>query len=122
MIKTFQDLDVWQQGHKFVLKIYTLTKKFPTAERFGLVSQLQRAAVSITCNIAEGFSRYYFKDRVRFYYQARGSLSEAQNLVLIAQDVNYISAKTAQELLVESHRVNNILNGLIKKTCEINKK
>lgn len=70
-IKDFTDLNAWKEGHKFVLGIYELTNNFPKDERFGLISQLRRAAVSITSNIAEGFSRYYFKDKVRFYYIAR---------------------------------------------------
>jgi len=78
-IKDFTNLNAWKEGHRLVLSVYEFTKEFPEDERFGLISQLRRASVSITSNIAEGFARYYFKDKVRFYYMARGSVSEVQN-------------------------------------------
>ena len=64
--KTFQDLIVWQKAHQFVLAIYTVTKKFPPDERFGLISQIRRASVSIPANIAEGFSKKTKPDKARF--------------------------------------------------------
>ena len=119
MIKSFRDLEAWHNAHQLVIKIYQITKGFPAEERFGLISQLQRAVVSITCNIAEGFSRYYFKDRMRFYYQARGSIGEVENLLLIAKDIGYLKNEIMEGLLDELEKVNTILNGLIKKTNEM---
>jgi four helix bundle protein len=78
-IKNFYDLDAWKKTHKLVLEIYQITKDFPKDEAYGIIGQLRRAASSITANIAEGFSRYHFKDKIRFYYQARGSIAEVQN-------------------------------------------
>ncbi|MEK7166858.1 MAG: four helix bundle protein [Patescibacteria group bacterium] len=78
-IKNFYNLNAWQKGHQLVLGIYKITKDFPKEEIFGTVSQLRRAASSITANIAEGFERYHFKDKIRFYYQSRGSIAEVQN-------------------------------------------
>ncbi len=75
-ITTFFDLKAWQVAHALTLKIYEITKDFPQSERFGITSQLQRAASSITANIAEGFARYHYKDKARFYYQSRGSAAE----------------------------------------------
>jgi len=118
MIKSFRDLEVWKQGHQLVVKIYRITKKFPSEEKFGIVSQIQRAAVSITSNIAEGFSRFYYKDRIRFYYQSRGSISEVENLLLIAQDIGYLDKNTVEELIRDLENINIILNGLINKTLE----
>ena len=63
--KEFTDLIVWQEGHKLVLMIYKICKKFPENEKFGLVSQMQRAAVSITSNIAEGFGRRHNKEKTK---------------------------------------------------------
>lgn len=120
MIKNFRDLDVWKIGHEFVVKIYKLTEKFPDSERYGIISQIQRAAVSITSNIAEGFSRYYFRDRIRFYYQSRGSASEVENLLLIAKDIGYLKIETLNELLKDTERIIAMLNGLIRKTSEMN--
>lgn len=79
-IKEFYDLDIWQKAHKLVIGLYALTKGFPEDERFGLVSQIRRSAVSITANIAEGFGRYRYKDKVNFYYHSRGSVSETQKI------------------------------------------
>ena len=113
-IQSFQDLEVWQKGHALVLKIYEITKRFPREEIYGLSSQLQRAAVSITANIAEGFSRYHYRDKINFYYTARGSVSEVQNLLLIARDVTYVSSDIAQPLLERADETRRLLNGLVR--------
>ena len=90
-IRDFTDILAWQEGHKLVLDIYRLTKKFPKEEIFGLVSQMRRAAVSVTSNIAEGFGRQGYKEKVQFFYVAQGSLIELKNQLLIARDIGYIS-------------------------------
>ena len=89
-INCFYDLDVWKVAHELVLSIYEITAHFPQSEKYGLVSQMQRAVSSVTANIAEGFSRYHYKDKIRFYYISRGSLSEAQNFLLVSRDLSYI--------------------------------
>ena len=109
----FTDLVAWKDGHKLVLDIYKLVERFPKKEQFGLSSQIERAAVSITSNIAEGFSRYYFKDKIRFYYMARGSVSEVQNLLIIAKDLHYTGDKLSDELIERSNRAQALINGLI---------
>ena len=73
-IKSFTDLKTWQEGHQIVILVYKITKEFPKEEIFGLVSQMRRAVVSITSNIAEGFGRQTYKEKVQFYYIAQGSL------------------------------------------------
>lgn len=115
-IKDFTDLKVWQFAHKFIIQIYIITKEFPVHERYGLINQLRRAAVSITSNIAEGFSRFSYKDRVRFYLNARGSLSECQNQILISRDIGYLESKKTQDLLQEAIQIRQLLNGLIRAT------
>jgi len=112
-IKNFTDLDAWREGHRFVLKIYEIVKKFPRKELFGLSAQLERAAVSITSNVAEGFSRYYFKDKVRFYYMSRGSISETQNLLLVAKDLKYIDTNLFNENFEQTCKIQSLINGLI---------
>lgn len=84
-IKSFTDLDAWKESHKLVLEIYKITRNFPTSEKFGLTNQLQRSAISITSNIAEGFSRQSDKEKVQFYFTAAGTLSELQNQLLVAR-------------------------------------
>ena len=113
-IENFYDLDAWKKGHRLVLEIYNITKDFPKDERFGIVSQIRRAAASITANIAEGFARYHFKDKVRFYYQARGSIAEIQNFLLLAKDLNFISVETCEKLGKKANNVRKLINGLIK--------
>ncbi|PIR94362.1 four helix bundle protein [Candidatus Falkowbacteria bacterium CG10_big_fil_rev_8_21_14_0_10_39_11] len=90
-INEFYDLIAWKKAYSLVLNIYKITKGLPKEEVYGLISQMRRAAISITANIAEGFSRYHFKDKVRFYYQSRGSLSEVLNFVLVIRDLSYIN-------------------------------
>ena len=115
-IRSFTDLDTWKKGHQFVLGIYKITKGFPKHEIYGLTSQLRRSAVSITANVAEGFNRFSFKDKNRFYYNARGSISESQNHILIARDIGYIDNSTSQELFTQASNIQQILNGLIRAT------
>ncbi|KKR76512.1 MAG: hypothetical protein UU21_C0008G0019 [Candidatus Levybacteria bacterium GW2011_GWA2_40_8] len=85
-IQSFTDLEVWKQAHKLVIEIYRVTKKFPKEERYSLVDQMRRAAISITSNIAEGFSRQGKKEKLQFYFMARGSLTELQNQLLVARN------------------------------------
>ena len=115
-IKSFMDLDAWKEGHKLVIMIYKLTKKFPQAEQFGLSNQLRRAVVSITSNMAEGFSRNSYKEKVQFYSMALGSVTEVQNQILIAKDVGYITDEEYLSAEEKTIIVNKITNGLIKKS------
>lgn len=118
-IKSFTDLKAWGEGHKMVLMIYELTKKFPKEEVFGLTNQLRRAAVSFTSNIAEGFSRNSYKEKLQFYTMALGSLTEIQNQLLIARDINYITKDEFSEVAEQTVDVSKITNGLIKKSKTI---
>jgi len=113
-IKNFYDLEAWQEGHKLVLDIYKISESFPVEEKFGLVSQLRRAATSITANIAEGFTRYHFNDKTRFYYQARGSLGEVRNFLILAKDLRILGNEEHSELEERASQVRRLINGLIK--------
>lgn len=112
-IKSFTQLIVWKEGHTLVLEIYKITKSFPKEEKFGLTDQIRRAAVSITSNIAEGFSRHGSKEKIQFYYMSLGSLAELQNQLLIARDIGYITNETFSTLANQSVTVSKLLNGLI---------
>ncbi|MBU4347811.1 four helix bundle protein [Candidatus Parcubacteria bacterium] len=118
-IKKFTDLDAWKEGHKLVLMIYEITKIFPKEEMFGLISQMRRCAVSITSNIAEGFSRQSYKEKLQFYSIALGSITELQNQLLIAKDVNYIAKEQFQIIAEQSIKVHKITNGLIRSSKTI---
>lgn len=113
-IRSFTDLNVWREGHKLVLMIYRATKTFPDNEKFGLINQIRRAIVSVTSNIAEGFSRKSKKEKTQFFYTALGSLTEVQNQLLIARDLGYLDAKTFNELAHQTVVVSKLLNGIIK--------
>ncbi len=113
-IKSFTDLRVWQAGHQLVLDIYQATKEFPRDEMFGLTSQIRRASVSFTSNIAEGFSRQSYREKVQFYSVALGSLTELQNQLLIARDIEYITKTAFQKLADQTIALNKMTNGLIK--------
>lgn len=113
-IKSFTDLNAWKLGHFLVLDIYKITKKFPPEERYGLISQMQRAAVSITSNIAEGFSRNTNKDKVQFYCIAHGSLTELQNQLIIARDLKYLDKINFDSIAQQTIVVGKLINGLKK--------
>ena len=89
-IERFQDLEVWQLAHQLVLDVYRVASTFPSEERFGLISQLQRAAVSVPANIAEGFKRFGKADKARFYNIAEASLEEVKYYFILAKDLTYI--------------------------------
>ena len=115
-IKSFTDLEVWKEGHKFVILVYKETDEFPQKEIFALTNQMRRCAVSITSNIAEGFSRQSYKEKVQFYCIARGSLTELQNQLLIARDVGFLTKEKFRQLADQSVIVHRIMSGLIKKS------
>lgn len=110
----FQQLEVWQKSHKLVLMVYQVTKGFPGDERFGLVSQMRRAAISIPANIAEGFKRRGIQDKIRFYNIAEGSLEELKYFFILSKDLGYISSN--DDLIAQSETVGRLLNGLIAST------
>lgn len=112
-IYSFTDLEAWKEGHKLVLRVYEATRAFPKEEQFGLVSQMRRAAVSITSNIAEGFSRSSYREKAQFYFHALGSLTELQNQLLIARDVQYLTSGECGELMAQSSLVQKLTKGLI---------
>lgn len=85
----FRDVKVWQKAHRWVLDVYGYTKSLPGHERFGLTSQLRRAAVSIPANFAEGFRKQTKPDKLRFYNIAEGSISECEYYLILASDLGY---------------------------------
>jgi four helix bundle protein len=115
-IKSFTDLNAWKEAHLLVLSVYKTTHKFPKEEQFGLTNQIRRAVVSITSNIAEGFSRNSYKEKTQFYSIALGSLTEVQNQLLIARDLSYITRDEFLSLADKTVVVSKLLNGLIKKS------
>lgn len=113
-IKNFTDLNTWEYAHKLVLEIYKITESFPKKEKFILVNQILRAAISITSNIAEGFGRQGLKEKIQFYYLAQSSLTEVQNQLLISKDLEYLNKIKFNRLWEHSILVHKLLTGLIK--------
>ncbi|MBU4348118.1 four helix bundle protein [Patescibacteria group bacterium] len=115
-IKSFTDLKVWQEGHKLIIMIYKLTKKFPKDELYSLTNQMRRAAISITSNIAEGFGRQGYKEKIQFYYISQGSLIELKNQLLIAKDIGYLKQTDLQQIAEQANCTHKLLQGLISKS------
>jgi four helix bundle protein len=115
-IQSFTDLNAWREGRKLVLIIYKETEQFPDKEKYGLTDQMRRAAVSLTSNIAEGFTRRSSKEKGRFYDMARASLVELQNQLIIARDVKYLSTENFKNIAEQSIIANKLVNGLLRAT------
>jgi four helix bundle protein len=90
-IDSFEQLKVWQHAHELVLSVYRATAQMPGDQRFGLCSQMQRAAVSVPANIAEGFKRHGKPEKIRFYNIAQGSLEELRYYFILCRDLQYLS-------------------------------
>lgn len=115
-IKEFWDLEAWKRAHELTIIIYRISKEFPKEELYGLTSQIRRSASSIAANISEGFNRYSFKDKIRFYHIARGSISETQNHILVAKAIGYTNQEKTEKVIVLASEIRKILNGLIRTT------
>ena len=115
-IAFFWDLIAWQKGHDLVKNIYVSTRSFPRIESYGLTSQIRRAAVSITSNIAEGYARQSFREKIRFYNISLGSLFEIQNQILLARDLNYIDVEVYKKLWEQCVEARKLIRGLIRST------
>jgi four helix bundle protein len=103
---------VWQKAHGLALKVYQLSKALPADERFGLVSQLRRAAVSVPTNIAEGSKRRTRQEYARFLNIAEGSAAEVEYLLMLASDLRYLSPSSARESIDTVGEVARMLHGL----------
>jgi four helix bundle protein len=111
-IENFQGLDVWQKAHQLVLAVYRVTKTFPADEKYGLVSQMRRAAVSTPANIAEGFKRRGQADKIRFYNTSETSLEELKYYFILSRDLEYITE--IEQLMADAETVSRLLYRLIE--------
>ncbi len=110
----FEKLEVWQLAKELAIELYGATKKFPVEERYGLVSQIYRAVISVASNIAEGASRTSKKDRAHFYQIAYSSLMEVAAQLIIARDLTFISSPENARLREKLQEISNKLNALYK--------
>ena len=111
---SFEKLEVWKESMKLVKMIYDVTKSFPISEKYGLTSQLRRATVSISSNLAEGTSRISNKDKAHFTTLSFSSAMEVLNQILIAKELEFLSDEKYLEMRKKISKITNMLNSLRK--------
>jgi len=112
--QTFEDLEVYQVAREFRKAMYHLAKRLPHEEKFGLTSQMRRAAVSLTNNIAEAHGRYHYLDQIKFMLQSRGSLEELLDDLNVCADEVYLPIQEIESVRQEGWRVHKLINGYIR--------
>ena len=112
--QTFEDLDTYKAAREFRKEMYAVTRRLPDFEKFELASQIRRAAVSLTNNIAEGHGRFHYLDQIKFMLQSRGSLEELQDDLNICEDEKYLPPVEVAKLKGDAECVHKILNGYIR--------
>lgn len=110
----YKNLDVWKESRKLASMIYAITSSFPEEEKFGLTSQLKRAAISVPSNIAEGVARNYNKETKQFFYISKGSVYEIETQIYLALDLNFIQENQAKEIFEQITTVRKLIIGFIK--------
>ncbi len=110
------DLEVYSLAEDFVIRIYRVTQTFPKEEVYGITSQLRRASLSIPLNVAEGFGRFHYNDRLQFLYNARGSLVEVKSLLRICTSLGYIDTQKSSQFNLDLMKIHVKLNNYIKAT------
>lgn len=118
-VKDFKDLEVWKAARDLRKDIYVLAKSLPDVEKFGLASQLRRAASSVTANIAEGFGRFGYQENVQHCRQARGSVYELRDHLTTCADEGYIPLPEARRLDQLAQRVAQLSNGYLRSTLAL---
>ena len=114
-MRDFKGLQVWQKAHRFALDVYQHSRGFPAEERFGLTSQVRRAALSTASNIAEGCGREGERELARYLGIAAGSATEGEYQLLLARDLGYLRDDIHQELDAQANEIKKMLNSLIQK-------
>lgn len=109
----FRQLVVWQKSYDLTLKIYKSSVSFPNEERYGITSQLRRAAYSIPSNIAEGYERNHRKEYLQFLHIAKGSLGELETFLMLCRDLKYVSDESYLDLENQRAEIGKMLKGLI---------
>jgi four helix bundle protein len=111
---SFEEMPVWQKAMNLAQKIFSITERLPKKEDYGLTSQIRRAALSVSGNIAEGFGRKHTKDKLQFYYASRGSLLETKNALIYGQRVGYFAEDLCIDLKKLVDETWKDLNALIQ--------
>ena len=114
VLKSHKDLDVWKRSIVLVTEIYRITKSFPDDEKYGMMNQMRRSAVSIPSNIAEGSARHTKRENIQFLYIALGSLSELETQLTISNNLEYITNDSLYTFQKEILEIKNMTIGLIR--------
>lgn len=114
IVRNYKELSVWQKAVGLAVEAYKLTRTFPNDEKFGMTSQLRRAATSISSNIAEGWGRGTTKEYIQFLLIARGSLMEMESQLVVGQKLGYLSEKGLHDFQTSIEEVGRMLNGLVR--------
>jgi len=118
-ITDFKDLEVWKVARELRSAVYLLCRRLPDLEKYGLATQLRRAATSVTANIAEGYGRYSYQENAQFCRQARGSVYEVRDHISTCEDQHYLTADESAQLDKLAHRVIQLVNGYIRSTLAL---
>lgn len=114
-MRPHKNLIAWKESIILVKNVYLITSKFPDTEKYGLISQLRRASVSISANISEGGARNTKKEFIHFLYISSGSLSEVETLLIISKELEYINNEELEKIENHINRISSLLQGLIRK-------
>ena len=114
-INSYRDLLVWRKGLELAQQLYKTTQSFPQEDRYGLISQIRRAAISVPSNIAEGQARYGQREFIQFLYIAKGSLAELDTQCIIAQELGYVEKQQNESVLLKIDELQRMLYCLIEK-------
>jgi len=117
-VNDFTDLETWQVGRRLRKEVYDITRGFPAEEKYGLSSQMRRAAFSVTSNIAEGFGRFSYQENIQYLRQSRASAYELRDHLTTALDAGCLSKEKFEELNELAKSVVRLLNGYIRSTKE----
>lgn len=109
----FYDLEIWKESNILCVEVYKITERFPKRENYAIIDQIRRASSSVGANIAEGFGRFHYKDKIKFYYNARGSVCEVQNFLFLSQDLGYTEKEDARKIFLKYENLNKRINTFI---------
>ena len=114
MLKSYRDLKVWQKAYQLCLDVYKKTADFPNEEKYGLISQIKRAAISVVSNIAEGYGRKTTPEYIQFLYVAYGSICELETQILLSGDLGFMSSEHLETIQQDIREVERMLKALIE--------
>ena len=121
MYKSFRDMSIWKDAMSIAEDVFRITEKLPRKEDYGFTSQIRRAALSVSANIAEAFGRYHSLDKINFYYFARGSVTETQSHLEYGQKVGYLNNEVVKDIDSKLSKVYCDLNKIVKTLKSLNK-